>query len=325
MKVLLTGASGFVGSHVLDSLRTRGIPTAILLRPTSDRQFIQPHLATVELHNGSIGNVESLKSAMPGITHVIHCAGLTRARTSSEFSEVNQIGTRNVITAINAQAGVKRLVHISSLAAIGPAGRDQPAREDDTPHPVSHYGKSKLAGETEVRQHCRTEFVLLRPPAVYGPRDNAFLSLFQAVKRHLLPRPSATQALSLVFVKDLADAIVACLDHPAAGGKAYFVSGREVATARDLADEIAAQFNHWTVPVPLPPVLLWPVCLFRELWSHLTRRASLLNLQKFAELRAPGWVCDPSRLEREVGFTCNTKLKEGVARTLLWYREQRWL
>ena len=275
---------------------------------------------------GSIGDPQSLRQAMAGITHVIHCAGAARASRVSEFYEVNQAGTRNVVSAVNGQEGrVQRMVHVSSLAAAGPAVRDAPAREETPPHPVSEYGKSKLAGELEVSNHCRAEYVILRPPAVYGPRDAEFLRLFQAVKSHVLPKPSGGQALSLVFVQDLAEAVVACLTHPAAVGKTYFVATREIVTARSMADEIAAQMNVWTLPLPLPRALLWPVCLVREGLSRLTGRPSVLSLQKFAELRAPGWVCDPSRLAREIGCACTTTLKAGVAQTLTWYRQHHWL
>jgi len=323
---LLTGASGFVGSHILDSLRKRRLPTALLLRPGSRRQFIAPHLPEVETRPGSISDPESLQRAMADVTHVIHCAGATRAARVAGFYEVNQAGTRNVVNAVNSQAGrVRRLVHISSLAAAGPAPPDQPAREQDPPRPVSEYGKSKLAGELEVKDHCRAEHVILRPPAVYGPRDAEFLRLFGAVHHHLLPTPGLAQPLSLVFVKDLAEAAVACLDHPAAVGKTYFVAAREVVTARRMADEIAAQMKVWALPLPLPLPFLWLLCLANESVSRLTGKASVLSLQKYAELRAPSWVCDPSLFERETGCACPTFLAKGVAETLAWYRQERWL
>jgi nucleoside-diphosphate-sugar epimerase len=298
----------------------------LLLRPTSERRFISSHLPEVELRSGSISDPESLRRAMGGITHVIHCAGATKAERVSGFYDINQTGTRNVVSAVNGQPGqVQRLVHISSLAAAGPAPRQKPACEDDTPQPVSEYGKSKLAGEMEVRNGCHAEYVILRPPAVYGPRDAEFLRLFRAVRSHLLPRPSGAQALSLVFVKDLAEAVVNCLSHAAAAGKTYFVAAREVVTARSMAEEIAAQMKVWTVPLPLPTAWLWPICLAQEFRSRLTRKPNVLSLQKFAELRAPGWVCDPMRLERETGCACRTTLKEGVAETLAWYRQHSWL
>jgi len=326
LKILLTGASGFVGSHILDSLRGRGLATALLLRPGSNRRFIAPHLPDVELRPGSLNDPESLRQAMADITHVIHCAGATLAGRVAGFYEVNQAGTRNVVSAINGQAGrVQRLVHISSLAAAGPARREKPAREEDPPRPVSEYGKSKLAGELEVRDHCRAEYVILRPPAVYGPRDAEFLRLFKAVKHHVQPRLGRTQALSLVFVRDLAEAVVTCLNHPAAAGRTYFVAAREVVTAQSMAEEIAAQMKVWTLPLPLPAGLLWLMCLSREVLSRLMGKPSVLSLQKFAELRAPGWVCDPTRLERETGCACATTLNKGVAETLSWYRQHDWL
>ena len=326
MKILLTGASGFVGSHILDSLRGRGVAIVLLLRPSSNKQFIASHLPDVELRLGSIADPESLRRAMADITHVIHCAGATKAVRVSEFFGTNQGGTRNIVSAVNAQKGqVQRMVHISSLAAAGPAVREKPAREEDLPRPLSEYGKSKLASELEVRNHCRAEHVILRPPAVYGPRDAEFLRLFKAVKRHLLPKPGGAQALSLVFAKDLAEAVVTCLTHPAAAGKTYFVAAREVVTVQNMAEEIASQMRVWTLPVPLPRALLWPMCLAPEVISRLTGKPGVLSLQKLAELRASGWICDPTLLERETGCACATTLKAGMAQTLAWYRQHHWL
>ena len=327
MKVLLTGANGFVGSHILDRLRARGIATAVLLRPASNRRFIEAHLPHVDVRAGSIADPRSLDAAMQDVTHVIHCAGLTKALRLSEFHEVNQTGTRCVVEAVNQQPGrIQRLVHISSLAAGGPAPADQPAREDNPPHPVSEYGRSKLGGEQEVRGACRSEHVILRPPAVYGPRDTAFLQLFQAIQAHVLPRfGDGRQALSFVFVKDLAEAAVTCLTHPAAAGKTFYVASPEVTTARGLADEIVGQMKTWTLPLPLPMAALWTLCYLQEAVSRLTRRPNVLSAQKYAELRAPGWVCDPARLRQELGLVCGTTLRRGIAETLEWYRQQGWL
>lgn len=324
MKILLTGASGFVGSHILDQLHARQVATAILVRPTSQPRFLEPHRSWAEVRPGTISEPSSLRTALAGVTHVVHCAGCTKAARVSEFYQVNQAGTRHLIEAANAQPGLLRVVHISSLAAAGPALPANPARETDPPCPVSHYGRSKLAAELEVRHHCRSEFVILRPPAVYGPRDGEFLRLFKAVKAHLLPRPRP-QALSLVFAQDLAEAVVTSLEHPAAAGKTYFVAAPEVVTARSLAREIAAQMGAWTLPLPLPTLMLLPLCLAAEIRSRLTGRPSVLSRQKFAELRAPGWVCDPGLFRRELGYECATTLEHGIAQTLAWYRQNRWL
>ena len=327
MKVLLTGANGFVGSHILDKLCARGLATAALLRPASNQRFIEAHLPRLEVRVGSLSDPQSLDAALRDVTHVIHCAGCTKALRNSEFYEVNQAGTRNVVEAVNRQQGrIQRLVHLSSLAAGGPASPDQPAREDDLPHPVSEYGRSKLAGERELHDACKTEYVILRPPAVYGPRDEAFLPLFKAVQAHILPRfGGGRQTLSLVFAEDLAEAVATCLTHPAAAGKTFYVASGEVTTAHAMAREIAGQMKIRTLLLSLPTVALWPLCCLQETLSWLTRRPNVLSRQKYAELRAPGWVCDPTRLRQEAGFVGGTTLKNGIAKTLAWYRQERWL
>ena len=326
MKVLITGATGFVGSHIADSLIARGIATAVLLRPASNRRFIEPHLPLLDVRIGSITDPHSLGPALRDITHVIHCAGCTKALQVSEFHEINRAGTRHIVEAINREQGrIQRLVHISSLAAGGPAPQDKPAREEDAPRPVSEYGKSKLGGEQEAGR-CKSDCVVLRPPAVFGPRDDGFLSLFKAVKAHILPHLGSSRlALSFVFAKDLAEATVTCLTHPAAVGKTFYVASPAIIRAHALADEIAMQMNVWTLPLALPAAALWPVCLLQETVSRLTGKPAVLDRQKHAELRAPGWVCDPARLRQELGFVCATPLNTGIAETLAWYRQQGWL
>jgi nucleoside-diphosphate-sugar epimerase len=326
LKVLLTGATGFVGSHILDNLAGQGIRCAALLRPSSDKAFLPSDPAAFEIRRGSIDNVQSLTTALEGITHVIHCAGRTSACRSQEFFETNHIGTRNVVEAVNARNGqVRRLVHISSLAATGPGTPDAPSTESSVCRPVSHYGRSKLAAEHEVLKRCKTDWSIIRPPAVYGPRDNGFLPLFKAVGSHLLPRTNSSQALSLVFVEDLAQAVTAVLKSPAASRKIYFAACPEIVTARQMAACIAARMKTWTVPVPLPALGLWPLCAAQEVYARITGRPRMLNLQKFAELSAPGWVCDSTLLAREIGCVCQTRLETGVARTLDWYLQNDWL
>jgi dihydroflavonol-4-reductase len=327
LKVLLTGANGFVGSHILDALRARGVATAILLRPSSSREFIEPHLPRVEVRLGAVSDPASLREAVRDVSHVIHCAGATKALRRADFWQVNHLGTRNVVAAVNERSGqIERVVHISSLAAAGPALPERPAREDDPPYPVSEYGRSKLAGEREMTEGCKAGVVVLRPPAVYGPRDREFLRLFRAVKHHFLPRfVGGVEALSLLYVTDLADAAVAALSAPAALGQTYFVSPLETASVQGMTRELARQMGVWTVSCPVPAPVLWPLCLAQEGWSRLTGKPAVLSLQKYAELTVPGWVCDGSKLERELGSMCATRWREGLAKTLAWYNDQHWL
>lgn len=323
MKVLLTGASGFVGSHVLDALLVRAIPTCVLLRSSSSDRFLPADTALVGRCIASLEDPASLAGALRGVTHVIHCAGATRASSSQGFFEVNQLGTRKLLRALDTSS-VRRFIYVSSLAAAGPASRDCPSREDAAPAPVSVYGRSKLAGEHEVADTCPVAHVIVRPPAVYGPRDGEFLKLFKMVKSHILPLP-APQPLSMVYVQDLAQVIVSCLEHPAAANRTLNVAADEVVTAGQMARQIAGEMDVSALTVPVPTLLLWPFCLFHQARSWVTGVPGVLSLQKYAELKAKGWVCDSSRMRKELGMECPTLLRQGIARTLRWYRENDWL
>jgi len=323
VKILLTGANGFVGSHILDSLRRRGLPVRLLLRPTSDSRFIEPQLPTVERCVGSWSDPQVLRTALEGVTHVVHCAGLTRARRSSEFHAVNCGLTQALVTAVNERPQqVQRFLQISSLAASHPAPRHAPAREEDPSEPVSEYGKSKLAAEQAVLERCRVPFTILRPPAVYGPRDNAFLFFFQLAKARLVPKfLGGVQHLSMVLAQDLAEAAATCLSHPKAEGRIYFVASPDVLTPTEFGREVARQMELSTLVFPFPVPLLWPICVLSEGLARLTGHAAMLNRQKYAELSASGWVCDSTRLRQETGFVASTPLREGIAQTLAWYRQ----
>jgi 2-alkyl-3-oxoalkanoate reductase len=327
VKVLLTGANGFVGSHILDALVDRAIPTAILLRPTAGLHHIQSRLRHAEIHWGSVTDPVTLPAALQNVTHVIHCAGLTKAVRPAQFLEVNQVGTRFLVDAINThQPAIQRLVLISSLAASHPATSARPAHEDDPSLPVTEYGRSKHAGEIEVRSHCRVPHLVLRPAAVYGPRDADFLHLFRAVHSRIAPQfGGGRQELSLVFAPDLAQAMVTALDTTVAAGRIVNVAAPGFLTARQLTDAIARQLGVRPFTPTLPAASLLPVCAAFSGWSRLTGRPHILSLEKYAELTAPGWVCRVDRLEAELGFTCPTSIEDGIARSIEWYRAHGWL
>jgi nucleoside-diphosphate-sugar epimerase len=327
VKVLLTGANGFVGSHILDHLLDRGVPTVALLRHTANLRWIQPRLDKTEIRWGSVTDGPSLPDALRDVTHVIHCAGVTKAVNRAEFHRVNQLGTRALVDAVNQlQPPVQRLVLISSLAASHPATDAAPANEEDPPGPVTEYGRSKLAGEAEVQSCCRVPFVILRPAAVYGPRDRDFLHLFRAVRSRFVPLfGGGRQQLSLVYAPDVAEIAVASLELRAAEGQVFNVAAPGVVTASTLVAALTHRFGRKVMAPALPAALLRPLCATFQLWAQLASRPHILSLEKYAELAAPGWVCRVDKLREVLGLECRTSLEEGLDRTLSWYRQEGWL
>ena len=327
MRVLLTGANGFIGSHILDLLRASQIDVSILLRKKSNTCFIEEHLPHVQVNYGSLEDEEALGEGMREVDCVIHCAGKTKVLRTEEFYRANHQGTRSVVRAANARKGsLKQLIHISSRAVFGPSTTADAAHEEDPSQPVSEYGRSKLLAEQEVRQRSEVPYTVLRPSAVYGPRDDAFLFAFHIVRLRLLPiLQGGMQQINLVYAGDVAEAVLQCLDRPEALGKVYNVASPDPCTTADLFGEIARQMQVRTVPVRLPMAALYPVCVAQEILSRITGRAKILNRQKYLELSAPGWVCSTERIRRDLGFVAGTSLQEGIALTMDWYRRNRWL
>lgn len=316
-----------MGSHILDRLRQDGREVRLLLRETSDTGFILPHLDDVDVCYGSLSDRDSLAETLEDVTSVIHCAGKTKAVHPQDYYTVNRDGTANLVEAANRRSNrLRHFVQISSRAVSPPATGQAPASEDTPPEPVSEYGRSKLQAENVVRETCNIPWTILRPSAVYGPRDTDFFGLFRAARWHIRPLfDGGTQELSLVYAPDLSRAAVRVLEETNAYGRTYNVAETEIRTTSDLTDHIARAMDTWTIPLYLPGIALYPLCLAQQWISRLSGKASILNLQKYAELRAPGWACSVDRIREDLGFECPTDLSSGVRRTLDWYRTHEWL
>lgn len=326
MKLLLTGANGFVGSHLLDRLRAAGTDVRLLLRERSDTTFIRPHLEACEIVRGSLDQPDSLTRAVTGVSHVVHCAGATKALTREGLYAANQLGTRHLVQAVNRAGGCERFILLSSLAVSGPATATTPAREDQPPRPVSEYGRSKLAAERELEALASGERIILRLAAVYGPRDREFLRLFRTVARGVAPLfGGGRQALSLAFAPDVAEVVWRALTAPRPEGPVVHVAGPESVTAAGLAAAIARALGCRARRLWLPVWMLPVACGLAAAGARLTRRATILAHGKHRELTAPGWVADVSRLRAWLGEVCATPLAEGLALTAHWYREAGWL
>ena len=327
MRVLLTGANGFVGSHILDRLVAHECQVAIMLRRTSDTRFIQGQLCRVEVRYGTLESVRSLRAAMEGASVVVHCAGKTKAVRRREYYAVNAEGAGNVVAACNASADtVSRLVLISSLAVSGPGTAERPAVEDASPRPVSVYGESKMLGERRVLQESRVPYTILRPAAVYGPRDRDLYLAFRAVSRGWMPLVAGGRAgLSLVYARDVAQAVVVCMERQEARGGIYHVAHPVPWTQRTFLAQIARELAVRPRRLRVPGAALYPVSLAQEVWARITGKPTVLNLQKIPEYTAPGWVCSTDRAARELGFMAQTDLEEGVRKTVDWYRSEGWL
>jgi nucleoside-diphosphate-sugar epimerase len=323
VRVFVTGGTGFVGSHVVSALRARGhVPVCLVRDPRKAHAVFGA--APPELVVGHLANATALRRACTGADAVVHVAGLTAARSRDEFFAMNVAGTSAVADAART-AGVRRFVHVSSLSAAGPVADGAVPSGGDEAAPVSDYGRSKLAGEEPVRA-LTIPWTILRPPAVYGPRDVEFLRLFRVVRRGITPIFGAgTQRLSLVYVEDLADAIVGCLDADVPAGCVFYPAHPEITTSRGLVEAIAAAVGATARIVRIPTAAVRPFLWLSGTAARLAGRATLLGPDKASEILAEAWICSPSAFESATGWRAATPLADGLRKTADWYRAAGWL
>jgi dihydroflavonol-4-reductase len=310
-RVAVTGATGFIGWHTCERLRDAGWNVAAVVRPESRK----PLPAGIERTQANLEAAE-LTRACAHASAIVHAAGITRARSAAEYHRVNVEGTRAVAEA--ARALDARLVHVSSLTAAGPASADRPKTEAEASTPITAYGRSKLESERLVMGTPGLRWTLIRPAAVYGPRDRQFLPLFRAARRGLFPRPSnaGVFSLTLVHVDDVARAIEMACGHDAAEGLGLFIGHPAPVSLDGLLRTAALTLNHTYRPVPVPLALV-------RLGAWLG--VGGMSVERLREMMSPGFVCNVEHAERCLGFRAAIDLADGFRSTADWYFANHWL
>jgi nucleoside-diphosphate-sugar epimerase len=324
MKALITGATGFIGSHLAEKLNKTGYDVSCLVRDSSDLKWLEG--MDVTLCEGDCCDRDSLRDVIKGFDYVFHIAGLTKASSLRDFDTVNFRGTENVISiASENNPGLKRFVFLSSLSAFGPALYGNMPDPTMEPHPVSGYGKSKLKGEEAVLSYQDSlPVTILRPSAVYGPRDREFFLIIKMIKRGILPY-WGNGNISLVYVDDLIDCMILVSQKDEAVGRTYFVSDGMVYTNDSIINDIAFALSARVFKLKLPKPILPAIGFFGERISKIMGNTSMVNRDKMKELKYSNWVCGNAEAREELGFKPEISFQQGIKWTIDWYRTHKWL
>jgi len=324
MKALITGATGFIGSHLAEALRNRGYEVSCLVRKTSNLVWLDGIDAA--LLEGDCSDKSSLYNCVTGQDYIFHLAGLTKAGCKEQFDAVNAKGTENLIGAVaESNPGIKRFVYLSSLSAFGPKVYDHLPREDEKPHPVSDYGNSKLQGEYAVLKYAgRVPVIILRPSVVYGPRDREFFRFFNIIKKGIMPYWGEGHT-SLIYVDDLINAIILASGSEDAVRQIYFVSDGGLYSNSEIINEIASVLGIKVRRIRVPKSVLPAIGFFNEKISKMFGKNTIVNSDKIKELMYPEWVCDIAKARGELCFQPQVDIKKGIKWTADWYKIHKWL
>lgn len=320
-RALVTGATGFVGSHLVDCLLRRGYEVTCLLRSTSSRQWLigrPARLVECEL----LGSRPELRRVVSGQEIVFHVAGAVRALDYAGFVRVNADATEELLRACaEAEESPGRFVLVSSVAACGPGSDGEPITERSVPSPVSEYGRSKLEGERRALDFAgAVELVIVRPTAIYGPRDRETLPLVRLARHGILPAfAGRRQVHNLCHVEDVAEGIALAGEAVVDSGAVFLLGAAEEHTMEQVAQILCRQFGRDATLLPMPHALLYSVAWISEELARMVRRPAMLNRQKVQELVA-SWRLDISEARRQLGYEPRWSLEQGLADTVRWYR-----
>lgn len=331
MKILITGASGFIGSFIVEEAIRRGFETWAAVRRSSSKAYLQDaRIHFVELNLSSREQlVEQLRDKH--FDYVVHAAGVTKCLHKQDFARINTEGTKNLVDAlIEVGMPLKRFVFVSSLSIFGAIKEQQPyeeIRETDAPQPNTAYGMSKLAAEQYLEQQAsRVPYIIVRPTGVYGPREKDYFIMAKSIQQHSdFAVGFKRQDITFVYVKDVVQAIFLALDK-GQNGRKYFLSDGQVYQSETFSNLIHEALGRpWWIRIKAPIWVLRVVTFFGEYIGRMTGKVTALNNDKYHILRQRNWRCDIQPAIDELGYQPEYDLARGVKETIKWYQDNKWL
>ena len=339
MKILITGASGFIGSFIVEEAVNRGFETWAAVRKSSSKAFLQDE--RIHLIELNLSSEEQLIEQLKGhqFDYVVHAAGVTKCLDKADFHRINTEGTQHLVRALLAlKMPLRRFVYISSLSIMGAIREQQPyteIRESDEAKPNTAYGKSKLEAEQWLAQLPLSlegaggrlfPYVILRPTGVYGPRERDYFMMAKSIKSHTdFAVGYKQQDITFVYVTDVVQAIFLAIEKGVTGRR-YFLSDGEVYQSSTFSNLIRQELgNPWWIRITAPIWVLRLVTFFGEYYGRLTGKVTALNNDKYNIMRQRNWRCDIEPARKELGYEPQVKLEEGVRRSIKWYKDNGWL
>lgn len=324
MKAFVTGGTGFIGSHLTDALIESDTFTEIRCLIRNNEKWLKDKDFTRV--KGDLNDLPVLKKAVQDVDVIFHIAGRVKAPTYEELEQANVEATENLLR-IARQAEVPKIVVLSSLAAVGPS-KNGPITEDASMNPVSMYGKSKKQMEQVIHELAdeETSITILRPPAVYGPREQQIYSFFKMINNRICPiiGDGKHPKISMVYVGDVVNGIFKAVNQQTPGVHTYFITGPKIYTWDEIRGTTTKVLGKKSIPVYVKPKYVEKIAGTVEKAASFFGIYPVLNRDKAKELILE-WTCSSEKAQRELGYTPQYSLGEGISRTIHWYQRHHWL
>lgn len=325
--VFVTGATGFIGSHLVERLLEKNCRIKCMVRKTSNLHWLEGK--PVEYVYGDLFKNDVLADAVKDADYVYHIAGVTFAKRKEEYFRGNSKATRNFIdVCYNTNPKLKRFVFISSQTAVGPSpDRDHPVNEQTEYHPITTYGRSKMEAEKAVIEHFdKMKCTVIRAPAVYGQRDVAILEYFKAMNLGLQALIGFSEKLvSLIHGIDLVDGIILAAESQKAISQIYFISSEKFYSWSEVGELTTRLIGKKNIKIKIPHFAVYTVGAFAQFFSAFSKKPAILNLEKCRDITQNYWTCSIDKAKRDLGFKEKISIEEGIRQTIEWYRKEGWI
>lgn len=323
---VVTGGTGFVGSHLVDLLLSKGYEVWCIVRKSSNTKWLNGK--NVKLLDCGLNDKNELLKVIKDVDYIFHVAGVVKSKTKEGYFLGNVETTKNLLeTVIENKINLKRFVVVGSLTATGPSLDGIPVNEQSPCNPITTYGKSKLEEEKLALSYKeRIPITICRAPAVYGQRDTEIFIYFKSFSKGLTTLIGFDEKkLSLIHVIDLVEGIYQSALSEKSIGEVYFISSEEFYTWEQINNITARIFNKKPFVIRIPHFVVYLISAVAQFFSYFSSKAATLNIEKAKDLTQKYWICDTSKAKEHFNYKQKVSIEEGITQTIKWYKEQGWI
>lgn len=323
---VVTGANGFVGSHLVDNLLDKGWKVRCIVRKSSNLKWLDKK--NIEIYDCGLFDKDRLRKAFKDANYIFHVAGVVKSKTKEGYFTGNVETTKNLLdVALENTSTIKKFLVVSSQTVTGPSTKDKPVDENSVCNPITTYGRSKLEEEKLALSYKdKLPITICRAPAVYGERDTEIFIYFQTFNKGLTTTIGFNKKeLSLIHAIDLVEGFYLAAISEKSNGQIYFISSEEFYTWEEINSITSKVLNKKPIIIKVPHFLVYTIAAIAQFFAIFSSKPATLNIEKAKDITQQFWTCDTSKAIKDLGYRQKISIEEGIKRTCTWYKDMKWI